>query len=183
MLYSASPISLPYPYIYEAHSIPSGLASKEKSVGNNKKPVAPKSTVSTSSQKSVAAPGQGEADKRKPAAVEVGPSLDGEDQGKRVEIPGRVYVESKEEPAAAKPLQTGPSLYDQLRKEGELPQQQEQKLAPPAGNGHAGASSEEDEHHSSSHHGGGGGDGSGASRKKKTGSKKKKAGASHAAPP
>lgn len=172
-LNSAAPISLPYPYIYEAHSCPPGLVSKKKSAGS-KKPVASKSTA-TASNKSAT---KEEAAKEKPAAVQVGPSLDEGDQGKTVEIPARVNVESKEEPAAAKPLQTGPSLYDQLRKEGELPQQQQKdKLAPPAtGNGHAGASSEEEEHHPMSH-------GGEAPKKKKSGSKKKKGGVSHVQPP
>lgn len=174
---SAVPLSLPYPFIYDAHSRPqSGKERRgEKKIAASKsssesKP-APKSSASAQGQ-------QGEDIKK--ATVDVAPSLDGSDQGKTVEIASRVNTETKDEPAPAKESQADTSLYAQLKRDGELPGPlEEAKLSVPAASGQTGASSEEDDPLS---HGGSATNGA-PKKKKSSGSKKKKGGVSHVHPP
>ena len=88
-----------------------------------------------------------------------------------MDIQSRVNNEQEDEPAPAP--KTGESLYDQLRKDGELPTgEQVANLAAPS-HGQDSRSSEEDAAHGAV----------GASKKKKGGSKKKKTPASHVHPP
>jgi hypothetical protein len=178
---SALPLPLPYPYIYDAHSHPPQSKKKgdeKKKIGAEKKESAPaKDDKPFVSSTSGSAPSQDKktADVKK-ATVQVTPSLDGGDQGKTVEISSRMNNESKEEPARAAEPKLDTSLYAQLKKDGELPGQQD-NLALPSNTAQAGVSSEEEE--SSTH----GGATNGAPKKKSKSSKKKKAGVSHPPPP
>lgn len=116
----------------------------------------------------------------KNAEVQVLPAVDGTDQGKVVDIAHRNNNESKDTPAPALQSKGGESLYDQLRKEGQLPTAEEtEKLTRMTqSQALAGNSSEEEE----SGHGHATGT-NGVAKKKKSGNKKKKAGVSHPPPP
>jgi hypothetical protein len=170
---SAVPLSLPYPFIYDAHSQPTSSGQSGKKTASP-----PKSESKSALKSSAPAQAQKGKDDAKMAAIDVGPSLDGGDQGKTVEIASRVSTESKDQPAPPKEAEKGNSLYAQLKKDGDLPGQQEDaKLSVPSGVVQTGASSEEDDH--SPH----GSTANGAPKKKKSGSKKKKGGVSHVHPP
>ncbi|UZJ55321.1 hypothetical protein CBS101457_004641 [Exobasidium rhododendri] len=156
-------LPLPYPYIYDAHSHPSGSAAKPFSAGKAKKP-----STNTAPAKDSSAPQQDQEDEgAKRAAVQVAPALDGSDQGKKVDIAHRIDNEGEEKAAPAVKQGNGHSLYDQLRKDGELPGQKDSAaLSVPAHD--QGEGSSEEEGHSGTHP-------QGSSIKKKSASKKKKA--------
>lgn len=155
-----APFTLPYPYVYDAHALPPNIST----------PVIRAERSATVEEKSSnTLPSQDDTTQSESAAVvTVGPSIDGQDQGKSVSIESRISTDAKDEAAKATSGTNGNSLYDQLRKEGEDPIAEAAKLeAKIEQNGqHAHSSGDDEGVKESQHQNGNGG-------KKKKNKKKK----------
>lgn len=158
-----APFTLPYPYVYDLHSLPPNVAATTSKAPRAAHAAQKSSTTST-------LPSQDETP-TSAAVVTVAPSIDGQDQGKSVSIESRISTDAKDEAAKATKGANGTSLYDQLRKEGEDPIAEAARLeAKIEQNGVNIHSSGDDENVKESQHA----NGNGGGKKKKNHNKKKK---------